>query len=347
MHKTVPEVPRDERNLLADLRLADKETNGRPTLPAEQVNLARQWFTRLMVDGRSMNGHIQLLQEFYQGTFAPPSLPRWLCREGPPPPRRTDPSAGFRHYELLEEDKALAVAERGSEALTDDEMAVLLLNPFALWDLADLILTLLPPYWSNVFGKVGKEEMERLGRELPLPGIDYIPSEPESQPRRRPRQHRELALSLRGQASLQSAGGSARTLGFDDEPAKVLAQRIAEHAYGDPDRAFSLTLYRLSVADQPDLVRAQVEVAPAPSKNDLVLLITFPVGEQRTFTLEVPPEVKVDPETEPREKTRSEPCESLPAAAFDFQGNSEWRHDAWPPHLVLRSAAERSRDTSH
>jgi hypothetical protein len=341
MHPTVPEVPRDERNLLADLRLADEETNGRPTLTAEQASRAREWFTRLMVDGRSANGHIQLLQEFYQGTFAPPSLPRWLCREGPPPARRTDPNAGFRHYQLLPEEKALAVAERGPEALTDEELAVLLLNPFALWDLADLILTLLPRYWMDIFGAVGKEEMERLGRELPLPGIDYIPDEPDKTERRsnRRRQRPQLAVSLRGQASLESSGSGGYTLGFGDDAAKALQRKIAEHLYGDANRSFTLTLYCLPVTGQPEQVRAELEVAPAPTRSDLTLTITFPTGDRRAFALAIPPQ-PTDPEEEPRATTRSLPCAPLPAAAFEFKGGSEWRDEVWPPELVLRSLPE-------
>ena len=47
--------------------------------------------------------------------------------------RSRSAASAFRHHQLLPEDKALAVAERGPEALTADELATLLLNPYALW----------------------------------------------------------------------------------------------------------------------------------------------------------------------------------------------------------------------
>ena len=56
---------------------------------------------------------------------------------------------GFRHSAVLEERLAQGVLEGGVDRLPDGELARLLLNPYALWDLADLISTLLPDYWLD------------------------------------------------------------------------------------------------------------------------------------------------------------------------------------------------------
>jgi hypothetical protein len=248
---------------------------------------------------------------------------------------------GFRHNELLPEGKVLAVAERGPDTLTDAELTTLLLNPLALWDVADVINAMLPEYWLGRMNEVGRQLMEEYGLEVTIPGL---PSDaPERKPKasgRRRRREREPALT-RGRAGVEAGEGGAWNLLFRDEAAQALARRIAEHAYGDPDRAFTLRLYRLPVEGQPNLFQAEVGLSPAPTKNDLVLVVTFPAGGERTFTLEVPPEVKADPEAEPRERTRSEPSEPLPAEAFEFQGGGEWRDDAWPPSLVVRSHCRR------
>jgi hypothetical protein len=209
-------------------------------------------------------------------------------------------------------------------------LAVLLLNPYALWDLADLIDFLLPDYWLGRMEHVGRELMERHGLEIPIPGADEVPAS-----EHKPKRNRALVGSLREQAPVEAHGAGCWSLSFSHE-AGALARRIAEYAYGDPETAFVLTLYRVPVQGKSDLFQAEVEVAPAPTRNDLVLVVTFPAGGERTFTLEVPPEVKADPQAEPREKTRSEACDPLPAGAFDFKGGSEWRDESWPPALMLR-----------
>jgi hypothetical protein len=321
------QMTRDQRELLTNLRISDEATQGRPQLPAAEVALARDYMLLLLVDDRAEIAHIELLQEFYRARFRYP-LSRRFWQGGPRPPLVV--VAGFRHNQLLPEQTARAVAERGPDVLSPDELAVLLLNPYALWDLADLIDFVLPDYWLGRMDQVGRELMERHGLEVAIPGVDEATA-PERELKRKP----ALMGSLRGQAHVEAHGAGCWSLSFSDE-AGALARRIAEHAYGDAETAFTLVLYRVPVPSQSDLFQAAVEVSPAPTKNDLVLVVTFPVAGERTFTLEVPPELKFDPAAEPREKTRSEPCCPLPAGAFDLKGGSEWRDDAWPPVLDLR-----------
>jgi hypothetical protein len=173
MSVSVLEIPREIRDLLADLRREDERTNGRPTLPSQQVTRAREWLALLLLDGQALCRHAELLQTFYPGRFEPPASRRFR-REGEPQPRETAAASAFRHHQLLPEDRALAVAERGPEALTEDELATLLLNPYALWDLADLIDLILPDYWQERMAKVGQELMQRLGVEIPIPGENEL-----------------------------------------------------------------------------------------------------------------------------------------------------------------------------
>jgi hypothetical protein len=49
----------------------------------------------------------------------------------------------------------------------------LLLNPLALWDLADRIDYFPPtPYWWQRMGTAGRELVERYGLKVPIPGLD-------------------------------------------------------------------------------------------------------------------------------------------------------------------------------
>jgi hypothetical protein len=328
------EITGKVRDLLTDLRISDQETDGRPRLPLDRVPFAREWLARVLVDGRPLVAHLALLQELYGAKFRTPE-PRRFRPEGGRPP--VQPPAGFRHNQLLPEETAQAIVERGPEVLTDDELAPLLLNPLALSDVADLVNALLPAYWLPRMEEVGRQLIAEydLALAVPRPTTDSSGRKRKTA-RRRPKRERELAL-VRGRAGVEAGEAGAWNLLFSDEAAQALAHRIAEHAYGDPARVFTLRLHRLAVEGQRDLVQAAVELSPAPTKNDVLLVINFREGGERTFTLEVPPDVKLDPEAEPRERTRSELCAPLPAAAFDFQGGSEWRDDAWPPHLVLRS----------
>jgi len=69
----------------------------------------------------------------------------------------------FRHHELLPEEMGLAIGERGLGVLPAAELARLALNPFALWDLADLIEESLPDYWLDRMDERGREMLDESG----------------------------------------------------------------------------------------------------------------------------------------------------------------------------------------
>jgi hypothetical protein len=161
------ELSGEYRSLIVDLCRSDQETGGRPRLPVEQRERAWEHLTAVLVDTRVQIAQLALLEQFHQAKFHPP-VPRQVCPgEDLPPPLAP---AGFRHNQLLPEDKSSAVVERGPNALTDEELAALLLNPLALWDLADRIHSLLPEYWLPHLDRVGQELMAEYGLEIAIPG---------------------------------------------------------------------------------------------------------------------------------------------------------------------------------
>ncbi len=146
------------------------------------------------------------------------------------------------------------------------------------------------------------------------------------------------AFVFRGVATTRRRGEDCIVVGFgDDERAVRLRRRVAEHAFGDVWRSFELRVLRVPVAGRGDVYQAQLEMEPAPTQNDLEIIVQFREGGERRFRLEVPPGLRRDPASVPRPRTRSALSDPLPAAAFNLHGGSEWVDDAWPATLILRS----------
>jgi hypothetical protein len=166
---TTYQVPEAERNLLTNLRLSDEETNGCPALPADQVERGRAWLARILIESEPWVAHTKLLEKLYRARFRIP-LPR-VWTEG----QRfvaADAARGFRHNQLLPEEEARTLAERGPGEYPPDKLARLLLNPLALWDVSDLINSLQPAYWLPRMEELGREYMERHGLDWSIPGED-------------------------------------------------------------------------------------------------------------------------------------------------------------------------------
>jgi hypothetical protein len=176
------QLPAPVRTLLEDLCLANREPGHRPRLRPERADLARAWLSRILVDTVMLRLHVELLQECYGTRFRTPE-PRRFRMEGEQA-TQTPVAPGFRHSQLLPAEQARAIAEHGPDTalegkpiLTDEELAALLLNPLALWDLADLIMVLLPEYWLPRFDEVGRLLMEQHGLEVAIPGEPREPGE--------------------------------------------------------------------------------------------------------------------------------------------------------------------------
>jgi hypothetical protein len=149
----------------------DRDTHGSPGLGGDREAL-REWLAQLLVDSEKLIGHM----EFLKGQRGGEARPRPAVRtRGPAAPPGVEALAGEANRDLLPEEKSLAIADRGLGELEDGEAARLLLNPFALCSLAELINTLLPEEWQPRLAAVGKEVMERHGLKVPERHEDQRP----------------------------------------------------------------------------------------------------------------------------------------------------------------------------
>jgi hypothetical protein len=109
----------------------------------------------MIVDYDSLEKHLSVLQELYKepihcdrpGPFSE-EVYRFPLREG---------ATRYTHHESLPDDRIVAVADDGPEALSDRELAALLLNPVALIDLYRTIDELSPEAWHQAWHEAGKD----------------------------------------------------------------------------------------------------------------------------------------------------------------------------------------------
>jgi len=149
------EIP---RSLIQEVFQSDQRTRGKPTLPAEQRERAQRWLTRILVDFDALDEHIGMLQSLYSADFCYPRARRdcWTTEQLEPSAEPTK----FTQSDRLTDDRVSAVADDGINALDDDELARLILNPFALHDLFDVIDELHPDAWMPVIHDIGKALMQ-------------------------------------------------------------------------------------------------------------------------------------------------------------------------------------------
>jgi hypothetical protein len=222
------------RNLIADLFRSDKQTGGQPGLAPDQVEVARDYLEQLLLDVTDrLLQHVAGLEQLYQARFVAP-LPRsW--RHGAAPPVQSPP-AGFRHSAVLEEPLALAVLEGGVGQLPASDLARLLLNPCALWDLSDLISTVLPDYWLDRMNERGVQLARDSGIDLDADFEAVVGSAvpPDAKSERAPAGRGEKVGPAERKAGSQTTHGAAGrpfTLWFDEvcsQPARVVLERVQQ-----------------------------------------------------------------------------------------------------------------------
>jgi len=137
---------------------------------------ARAWLTRILVDCRFRETHTDWLCEVCQTTFRP-ALPRRICEGLQPPQPKPDPR--FAHRTLLPEACVAQILKEGVEGLAADTVGPLLLNPYALWDMADRIYYEMSDVWLPLVDELGKEIMEEWGMDFEIPGVDSKRSKPD------------------------------------------------------------------------------------------------------------------------------------------------------------------------
>jgi hypothetical protein len=162
----IDKLPGPVREMLTDLWLSDEQTQGHPVLPPERVDLARGWLFRALLEADPLQGHLALLSRLYKGRFLQP-IPRLLAhgeRWAEP-----DEARGFRHDQPLAPEESQILVENGPDAYPPERLAFLLLNPVALWDVSDLIDSLLPAYWRPRVNRLGEELIAKHGLDFPIP----------------------------------------------------------------------------------------------------------------------------------------------------------------------------------
>ncbi len=137
--------------LIDRLCASDDETNGHPRMAEESRPQALAALERVLLDLPALDEHIRHLQKRLGRTF--------------------------RHQGLLPEEQAEQVVSNGVGELTNEELAVLLLNPIASRDLALRIGEDLPDHWLERMSEVGRQVMRREGitrrpREVDVPSSE-------------------------------------------------------------------------------------------------------------------------------------------------------------------------------
>ena len=162
---------------LAGLFTADHETGGCPSVPQDHLDEAREWLAAILVDvPDGLVPHIRQLELFYQGTFRAP-LSRCLMSapdlEWPPPDPR------FRQTNCLNAEQLAALSAEGLPALGNAklfpegepaELARLLLNPYALFDLSDWITYSVSPAWQHRMEVSGRRLVTQFDLAMPQSG---------------------------------------------------------------------------------------------------------------------------------------------------------------------------------
>jgi hypothetical protein len=160
MNRPIASITQD---LITDLHLSDEQTEGHPALPPDRVGLARECLEQLLLDPTRLQKHLSTLEGLYKAQFVAPSPRGWRQGNNLAPPQ---PAAAFRHSALLSDPLALAVMDGGVGRLPDADLAALLLNPYALWDLDDLIHSTLPDYWLDRMEEKGVQLAQESGIDL-------------------------------------------------------------------------------------------------------------------------------------------------------------------------------------
>lgn len=133
--------------LIKRLYASDRESGGAPAIQAGERDQALDWLRRALVEFDSLDQHFGLLQKLYASPFQYPRPRRdaWNLQQ----PVEAPSKSSFTHATELDDELVTAVLDKGVDCLSDDDLAQLLLNPFALFDLFDCIDDVQPDYWID------------------------------------------------------------------------------------------------------------------------------------------------------------------------------------------------------
>jgi len=151
-------LPAPIEELLSSLLKRNTKTNGSPGLEPSELASVREWMAEVVSSVLALEAHCEWLENAF-GAKLRFTRSRW--DEGALEDDVLQPNPAFPHRERLDRETALDVAEVGVGAIADDELPQLLLNPYALRDLADLIHFTLPDIWLDRLGQAGRKLRDR------------------------------------------------------------------------------------------------------------------------------------------------------------------------------------------
>jgi hypothetical protein len=134
-------------SLIQELFESDRLSCGTPKLPPEKREVAIKWLRRVLVDFEALDKHIAFLQKLYRSSFQYPRPRRdqWDVEQPLDPPTNSE----FTHVDRISDDRLATILDEGVDDLSDEEIGALLLNPYALFDLFDVIDDVQPEYWLD------------------------------------------------------------------------------------------------------------------------------------------------------------------------------------------------------
>lgn len=256
----------------------------------DRLALVQEFLVILMVDSlRGLIPHVRLLAQLTSRKFVPP-LSRRMAKLGAKP-LPEDPASPHR---TLTVEQVVAVGERKWAAFEDRELfpegpeaalASLLVNPLALWDLADWIGYEMPDAWMPDFEETRVE---------PKPAPRATNSEP-----------------ARGWVGAVDPSKPVQ-IAFDGLHGIELARRIAISAYGDEEYPFTLSV---RTRTGPDAVHLHLQLRPPPTRvlENVSIPALFADGERRDFLLAAYEKIAVE------RAGRTSVCDPLPAKTVPFK----------------------------
>jgi hypothetical protein len=170
MSATILAAP--SRQLLEQLRAGGDN----PTVPESERESAIGWLRCVLVDFTALNKHVALLQQLYGNPpFCFPS-PR---RDGGYRRAAAPPALGFRFTAVWPQERIEPILDGGPGVLKNQELGELILNPYALADLHDVISELAPETWLPTIHEVCRQmtQLEGVSSTTASPQTRLLPEE--------------------------------------------------------------------------------------------------------------------------------------------------------------------------
>jgi hypothetical protein len=244
---------------------------------SEKLESARTWLRRILVDFEALDQHIVLLQQLYGASFHYPRPRRdqWDMDHPIDPPT----TSGFTHVDRLPDNEVAIILDNGIDGLNNKALGSLLLNPYALFDLFDVIDDVQPEYWLDAIHDLVTAQSP--ARRAWPPFVETRPR-PEDVVSQKPvaasteasntelRQSLDSALTLSKQLSdvLVREAPSQRSRGLQYAMALAAAIAIMVASWGVLQLSIVVPELRMITSQQAEIQRLTQDLATARKEYD-------------------------------------------------------------------------------